>query len=458
MAHQWYITDGQQEFGPYSSEQIKSLADNGTIAPTSAIRKGTDGKSVLASNVAGLFTPLQNPAPATQSQPSIAYPAATVPVAAVPVASFSGTHAAQAFNTTRPVPNGDVVGTPVLACGLVGCGLLIAGVFMPFVQAPFVGSINYFTITKLDTSFVIAAGLISAIAVLLKTTWPLVVAGLTSLGFLTYRFTNFQVGMSRARESLKEDLSDNPFAGLAGAFIEAVGIQWGFAVLVLGSLALIIAPMLREFRKQSDRTTAISSGLVFALAVIVCVGGITYLTFGDDRAAVANSNSSESKPATFSPFSPRKKEPKEEVIPNPVTLGQTIQLGNLKVTPKTAVKRPITVSTGSILSKETKQLDGPFLVITAAVENTSEGQVFNPFAQAKGFDNYGNEFEEYDSTFNSLRDPDTWFGDLKPGEQATVTMVLEPKNTNAKWYRITVIQGVDNQKKFERWSIQLSNE
>ena len=73
MAHQWYITDGKKEFGPYSSDQIKTLAEKGTLAPTSAVRRGADGKWVRASSIAGLFTPLPDTKPVVK-RPAVAAP------------------------------------------------------------------------------------------------------------------------------------------------------------------------------------------------------------------------------------------------------------------------------------------------------------------------------------------------------------------------------------------------
>jgi hypothetical protein len=448
MAQQeWYVDVQGKAHGPYSSSQLRHFATSGQLQPTTNVMLGGQGSWMPAARITGLFAATEQP---PSPPPAIAVPAATYPSAQPPSSvgvTKSGT--------------GDVIGMPVLACGLVGSALLIVGVFTPIIQAPFVGSINYFTAAKIEACTVLAVGVLTAVAALLKITWPLVIGGLASLGLLTYQFTNLNLAMANAKASVKDDLADNPFAGLAEAFTEAMGIQWGFAVLVLGSLALVVAPMLREFRKPKDRTNTIVSGLVLAMVVILSVAGITYLSYGKELPQLAEGKSGESKasrPSRIGFFgSGRATDKKKDEAPNPVTIGETIQLGNLKITPKTAVKRPITVSTSSFRD-ETKKLDGPFLVITAEVENTSEGQVFNPFALAKGVDNFGNDFKEYDSAFNSVRDPDTWYGDLKPGERATVTMVLEPKNANAKWYRITVSQSVDNQKTYEKWSILLNNE
>ena len=55
MANEWYYyDDALVKKGPYTAAQLKQLAAEGTILPTTRIVTG-DGKNSLARNVKGLF-------------------------------------------------------------------------------------------------------------------------------------------------------------------------------------------------------------------------------------------------------------------------------------------------------------------------------------------------------------------------------------------------------------------
>jgi hypothetical protein len=462
MAQQeWFIDVQGTPYGPYTAAQLREFAANGQLFPTTNLMLGSHGKWMPASRVAALFPPVDH-----------APPIVAAPVAAPAFMAMQTPQFITPTGSGSKTPSSDAVGTPVLACGLIGAGLLVAGVFMPLIQAPFIGSVNYFTIAKVDSSIIIGGAIAAAVAILLKVTWPAVSGGLVALGFLINRLTNFQMAMAHARGNLEKDLGDNPFAGMASAMAEATGIQWGFAVLVLGSLALIVAPMFREFRKPAARTNSIISGLGLAFIVVLGVGGITYLVrienggglvggATSDKSSISNSVEGKAGPRTSTPgvFSAltNATEKSDSAEENAVTLGQTIQLGNLKITPRSATKRSITVRQIYDIKSKGGVLEGPFIVITADVENISEGQVFDPFPTAEGIDNYGNELKSLE-TLTKVIDPDAGYGDLKPGERKTVAIVLEPKNLDAKWFRIRVLQWVDNRKTTGRWSIRLSND
>lgn len=459
MAQQeWFIDVQGAPYGPYTAAQLREFAANGQLFPTTNVMLGSHGKWMPALRVAGLF-------PATVPAP----PIVAAPMVAPAVVATSTPHFTTSTSSGIKTLSGDVIGTPVLACGLIGAGTLIAGVFMPLLQVPIFGSINYFTIEKVDSSIIIGLGIVSAIAVLLKVTWPCVVGGLVTLGFITYRFTNLSVGMAHAKEELKSQAGDNPFAGLASTMADSVGIQWGFAVLAIGAMTLIVAPMLREFRKKSERSTTIGMGFCLALLVVLGVGGITYMTHDARNSKPVASSSVEETPSKPERASPKSvlatltgkdstaSKPKTEENPNPTTIGETIRLGNLKITPVSAAKRSIVVSPAFGLRDQRMEREGPFVVITAEVQNLSEGQVFNPFAYATGVDNFGNDLKNLDNSV-IVREPEEWFGDLQPGEKGTITLILEPPNPKAKWFQIQVSQTVDNQKKKEKWSLRLNNE
>jgi ribosomal protein S27AE len=81
MADKWYFAKGETKLGPYSSAQLKELADNGKILPSDTVWKEGIEKGVLAAKVKYLFSVPPGkvpPSPAAKvvaSPPSLAPPA-----------------------------------------------------------------------------------------------------------------------------------------------------------------------------------------------------------------------------------------------------------------------------------------------------------------------------------------------------------------------------------------------
>jgi hypothetical protein len=55
MSVEWFVERTSGVSGPYTSGNLKRLAEKGAIKPTDLIRKGSDGRPVPASGVTGLF-------------------------------------------------------------------------------------------------------------------------------------------------------------------------------------------------------------------------------------------------------------------------------------------------------------------------------------------------------------------------------------------------------------------
>jgi S1-C subfamily serine protease len=55
MAHRWFLRSGAREYGPYSSKQLKKLADEGRIVPESLVRPADAKKWTRASKIKNLF-------------------------------------------------------------------------------------------------------------------------------------------------------------------------------------------------------------------------------------------------------------------------------------------------------------------------------------------------------------------------------------------------------------------
>lgn len=111
----WYVTDGSQEFGPYSDETLRKIAASGKLKPDSAVRCD-GGQWFEARYVNGLFP----------QQLSIMQPLQAIPIAtAVPQQQSGG-------NVIAAIASFFIPGLGQLAQGrfLAGVFAFIAAFFM----------------------------------------------------------------------------------------------------------------------------------------------------------------------------------------------------------------------------------------------------------------------------------------------------------------------------------------
>lgn len=130
--------------------------------------------------------------------------------------------------------------------GLIGSILLILGAFSPIVRIPIVGQMNYINSGHGDGILILALGIISIILVLFKKYNPLVSTGITTLGTLGFTYFNIDNLIKKSHAQLTRDLQGNPFKGIAEGIINSVQIEWGFAVIIIGAILLIVTPLLKS--------------------------------------------------------------------------------------------------------------------------------------------------------------------------------------------------------------------
>lgn len=105
MAAQWYCLIGQQQHGPFTSQQIQQLVQQGQLQRQHYVRTETDSQWTAAGDLPGLFPSLQavSPqpaAPSVASQPKKKRVAPPPPPAAIPTPPVS---AVAAGSQARPV-------------------------------------------------------------------------------------------------------------------------------------------------------------------------------------------------------------------------------------------------------------------------------------------------------------------------------------------------------------------
>lgn len=128
--------------------------------------------------------------------------------------------------------------------GLISCSLLVVGIFCPLVRLPFVGSINYFNNSKGDGIFVLGFAILSIILIFFNKFKALFLTSLASLGLLSYTYIHFQNILTTTKLEMETSLSGNPFAGLADLAMQSVQLEWGWAILVIGSILLLMSAII----------------------------------------------------------------------------------------------------------------------------------------------------------------------------------------------------------------------
>jgi len=128
--------------------------------------------------------------------------------------------------------------------GLVGCSLLLLGVFAPIVSAPIVGELNYFRNGEGDGVIVLGLMGVAVVMILARVIRYLLIPGIGSLLLVLYTFINLRVTLSREHDQVQAQLGDNPFRALADVGLGLVQLEYGWALLLLGALFLIIASAL----------------------------------------------------------------------------------------------------------------------------------------------------------------------------------------------------------------------
>jgi hypothetical protein len=124
-----------------------------------------------------------------------------------------------------------------LLLGLLGSLFLIFGVFTPLFSVPIVGSVTYLGSGFGDGLFILVFAVIAILLTLFKRFRYLFIPALLSLALMVYTFTSFQSRLGRLRDD------DNPLSAALGS---AIQLSWGWGILTIGVVLLIIAASLKR--------------------------------------------------------------------------------------------------------------------------------------------------------------------------------------------------------------------
>jgi len=254
MPSDWYVVIDGNSCGPFDDSRIKSLTQEGRITPETLICRAGMKQWVAARQIKGLFPAGRSAAQATPVYPK--RPAMTS--AAIRPQDPPGNEAPQfpvLTTRTRPARVRSAAKpdcTVNMMLGLGGAGALLLGFFCPILRLPIIGSMSYLgfmglmvregAVSEMTISgfLVIAAIVVALIAAVAKQPPLFWVPGLAGCMAAVLTIGKYFWLQGEMASKMKKDLDGNPFAGLAQAMVQAVSLDFGIGVIVIGA-ALIIA-------------------------------------------------------------------------------------------------------------------------------------------------------------------------------------------------------------------------
>lgn len=138
--------------------------------------------------------------------------------------------------------------------GLVGSAILFVGVFAPLVSVPIVGKINYIGTGERDGVLIVALALTSAALCLARSFKALWFTGIASLVILSFTFIAFQGRFSALQSQMDKELAGNPFRAIADVAMSSVQLEWGWAVLLVGTLLVLAAAAIKPEELNTSRS------------------------------------------------------------------------------------------------------------------------------------------------------------------------------------------------------------
>lgn len=140
--------------------------------------------------------------------------------------------------------------------GIIGSALLIIGIFLPIISFMGILTFSFWTFiagslpgedpTGMVTIFriigivILLLGIVSLVLTLKNNYKPLLGTGIVALGILVFVFIKLQSLFSQASEAASGG------GDMGRQMAGGVGMGWGFYVLVLGAIALIVAAVMKS--------------------------------------------------------------------------------------------------------------------------------------------------------------------------------------------------------------------
>ncbi len=143
---------------------------------------------------------------------------------------------------------------------LFGAAATAGGVFCPIVSAPNLGAVNYFSSGHGEAVVLLGLSLAVAVCVILGAYGVLAVVACLEFGVLGFGLAR----LIRTRDAMAEDAAADGAGRVAAAVVEAVQIEWGWAVMLAGVAAALSATVVsaRPARQQMAAALLLTAGMI----------------------------------------------------------------------------------------------------------------------------------------------------------------------------------------------------
>jgi heme/copper-type cytochrome/quinol oxidase subunit 2 len=147
------------------------------------------------------------------------------------------------LETDNNIEKPKIINIQIASIGLIA---MFIGLFLPIVYIPIMGDIsyvNYITEKRIDGLLMLLLVVSSFILIVANKYKGLLFTGMASIGVMAFTLTELLKKISNAKHNLNADLAlaDNPFRGLADMVVNSVQLQWGWAILFIGAVLLIVS-------------------------------------------------------------------------------------------------------------------------------------------------------------------------------------------------------------------------
>lgn len=115
---------------------------------------------------------------------------------------------------------------------------------MPFLGVPLFRDKTYWELSITGAIILLALTLLSLIAAGFRKFGWLYLTGLASLGLLIYSIQKVGERKATVLSEITQSLEGSPLKGLGVGFVKSVDYRYGWAVMLLGVVILILVPLL----------------------------------------------------------------------------------------------------------------------------------------------------------------------------------------------------------------------
>jgi len=129
---------------------------------------------------------------------------------------------------------------------IIGLVVLFIGIFSPVVSVPMIGNINYFHQQQTSATILLIMIAFSLIFILHRMFVRLFIASMLSLVIVLVGFFELYFKISDVKQEMSRDLAGNPFRGFVDLAMSTIQIQWGWVLLILGAILVMISSVMKD--------------------------------------------------------------------------------------------------------------------------------------------------------------------------------------------------------------------